>query len=71
VLFAKYYWGYDIKGDEMDRTCVMHGGDGRDHSEDRQRWEDNIKLDLTETVWEGVDWVMTETKYNEFSSFFD
>jgi hypothetical protein len=22
----------------------------------RQRWEDNIKMDLTETGWESVDW---------------
>jgi hypothetical protein len=28
---------------------------GRDHSEDRRRWEDNIRMDLREIGWEGVD----------------
>jgi hypothetical protein len=23
----------------------------------RARWEDNIKIDLTEISWEGVDWI--------------
>jgi len=23
----------------------------------RRRWEDNIKIDLRETEWEGVDWI--------------
>jgi len=23
----------------------------------RRRWEDNIRLDLTEIGWEGVDWI--------------
>jgi hypothetical protein len=23
----------------------------------RRRWEDNIRMDLRETVWEGIDWI--------------
>jgi len=23
----------------------------------RRRWEDNIRMDLMEIVWEGVDWI--------------
>jgi hypothetical protein len=23
----------------------------------RRRWADNIKMDLTETGWDGVDWI--------------
>jgi hypothetical protein len=23
----------------------------------RRRWEDNIRMDLKEIVWEGVDWI--------------
>jgi hypothetical protein len=23
----------------------------------RRRWEDNIKIDLQEVVWEGMDWI--------------
>jgi hypothetical protein len=23
----------------------------------RRRWEDNIKMDLTETGWDGMDWI--------------
>jgi hypothetical protein len=31
---------------------------GRDHSEDlRRRWEDNIRMDLRETVWKVADWI--------------
>jgi len=29
----------------------------RDHWEDTCRWEDNIRMDLRETGWEGVDWI--------------
>jgi hypothetical protein len=30
---------------------------GRDHSgRSRRRWEDNIRMDLRATGWEGVDW---------------
>jgi hypothetical protein len=25
--------------------------------EDRRRWEDNIRMDLREIEWEGVDWI--------------
>jgi hypothetical protein len=31
---------------------------GRDHSlRPRRRWEDNIRMDLREIGWEGVDWI--------------
>jgi hypothetical protein len=30
---------------------------GRDRSEDRRRWEDNIRIDLREIRWEGVEWI--------------
>jgi hypothetical protein len=30
---------------------------GRDHSEDRRRWEDNIKMDVRDMGLEGVDWI--------------
>jgi len=30
----------------------------RDHAEDlRRRWEYDIRMDLKETGWEGVDWI--------------
>jgi hypothetical protein len=29
----------------------------------RRKWVDNIKMDLTETGWEGVDWIdMTQVR---------
>jgi len=30
---------------------------GRSHSEDRRRREDNIRMDLREICWEGVEWI--------------
>jgi hypothetical protein len=33
------------------------GKAGRDHYEDRRRWEDNIKMDLREIGWGGMDWI--------------
>jgi hypothetical protein len=30
---------------------------GRNYSEDRHRWEDNIKTDLREIRWEAVEWI--------------
>jgi hypothetical protein len=33
---------------------------GRDHSHGSplRRWEDNIRMDLREIGWEGVDWIL-------------
>jgi hypothetical protein len=30
---------------------------GGDHSEEWHRWEDDIGMDLTEMVWEVVNWI--------------
>jgi hypothetical protein len=30
---------------------------GRDNLEEGRRWEDNIRMDLREIGWEGVDWM--------------
>jgi len=30
---------------------------GRDHWEDRRRWEDDIRNNLGEIGWKGVDWM--------------
>jgi hypothetical protein len=29
----------------------------REHWEDQNRWVDNIKMDLREIRWDGVDWI--------------
>jgi hypothetical protein len=26
----------------------------------RRRWEDNIKLDLKEIIWSGMDWIVLD-----------
>jgi hypothetical protein len=54
----------------MDRVCSTHGRDekctekfGPKARRDevivrrRHRWEDNIRMDNRETVWEGVNWI--------------
>ena len=36
-----------------------------DHSEDRHKWEDNIKIDLQEVAIGGMDWIdLTEDRGN-------
>jgi hypothetical protein len=57
-----------IKEDEMSRACSTHGGIIDAYSvlvvkpegkrllgRPRLRWEDNIRMDLREVGWEGVD----------------
>jgi hypothetical protein len=31
--------------------------EGKNYLEDRRKWEDNIRMDLRETGWEGVEWM--------------
>jgi hypothetical protein len=39
-----------------DETCVKNSGwEECEEQATRRRWEDNIKMDLKETGWEGVD----------------
>jgi hypothetical protein len=64
ILFCtEYYQDDQIKEDKVGGTCSTHGGDGykilfskpegkRPLGTPRSRWEDNIKLDLKETVWD-------------------
>jgi hypothetical protein len=61
----------EIKGDEMDKICSTHrremkneysilvGKPERERPSRRpkRRWEDNIRTDLREIGWEGVDWM--------------
>jgi hypothetical protein len=68
-LLKKY--NADIKEDEMGGACGMHRKDGKciHHSgwktgrkknpfeRPRRRWEENIRMDLMETAWDGVDWI--------------
>jgi hypothetical protein len=59
IVFSKYYYGDEIKEDEMGGSCRTHGRDekltpslseilnGRDPLERfRGRWKENIKIDL-------------------------
>jgi hypothetical protein len=58
------------KAENMGRACSKHGRDGnaykifvgkpegkRSLRGSRRIWEDNIRLDLWETEWEGVNWM--------------
>jgi len=68
VLFTVYYLGDQIKKSEMGRACgTCEIGDfytvfyrwtlkERDRLEGLGLKGNNIKTDLKETVWEGVDW---------------
>jgi hypothetical protein len=65
-LFTRYFQGDQIKAFEIPRTCSMHGDEICEilvrKSEGktvlgklRCRWEDNIKMDLRETLCGNVD----------------
>jgi hypothetical protein len=49
----------------MDRACSTNGGEeeclwdigGKPLGRTRRRWVDNIKLDLREIGWDGMDWI--------------
>jgi hypothetical protein len=60
----------EIKEDEMERACGMYVGEEeciqafggkpkgrRPLARPRTKWEDINKKDLTETGWEGTDWI--------------
>jgi hypothetical protein len=58
VFFAKYNYNDEVKEDEMDRACrILVGKPDRKRSlgRPRRRWVDNIKIDLREIGWSGVD----------------
>jgi len=41
----------------MRTKCWSENLKGRNHAEDlAHRWEDNIRMDLSEIGWEGMDW---------------
>jgi hypothetical protein len=56
LLFAEYYWGHQLKEDEIDAVCgmwemrnifrILFGkSEGKRHRRRRtRRWENNIKL---------------------------
>jgi hypothetical protein len=51
--------GHVARMDEMRKEykiSVLKPG-RRDHSEDRCKWKDNIKMDLRDIGFEGVDWI--------------
>jgi hypothetical protein len=70
VLLNKYHSGAQIKKTEMGRACgtcgrrevhnrALVGKPERRRALGRRRlmWEDNIKMDLQEVRWVGVEWI--------------
>jgi hypothetical protein len=68
ALFATYNQNDEVKKDVMGRACSMNGeksdahrilfaksGGKRPLETQKFRWLDNIKMDLTETGWHGMD----------------
>jgi hypothetical protein len=69
-LLAKYNYNYQVNEDEMGRVCSTNWEKGnayrilvgkpegkRPLGRGRPRWEDNIKMDLREIGWGGMDWI--------------
>jgi hypothetical protein len=48
MFFTRYYYGDEMKNDEIGETCRTLLG------RPRRRWEYNIKVDLREVGWTGV-----------------
>jgi hypothetical protein len=44
-------------GEKRIEDSVMVGKTDRDHLRPKRRWEDNVKVDLTEGGGEDVDWI--------------
>jgi hypothetical protein len=70
ILITKYYWGNQIEKNEMvghaahmaekrgAYRILVGRPEGRQALErPRRRWEYNIKMDLQEVVWVGMDWI--------------
>jgi hypothetical protein len=70
LRFAKYHYNDQIKEDEMGRICSTNGEkrnayrilavkpEGkRPLGRRKRRWEDNIRMDLGEIGWGGMDWI--------------
>jgi hypothetical protein len=64
VLLAKYNYNYQVKEDEMMRekrsayrNLVGKPEGKRPLGRTRYRWEDDIKMDLRERGWGGMDWI--------------
>jgi hypothetical protein len=70
LLVTRYYSGNQIEKNEMDGACSTYGEKrgayrilvGRPEGRrplgrPRHRWEDNIKMDLQEAGWVGMNWI--------------
>jgi hypothetical protein len=70
VLLAKHNYNDQVKEDEMGRACSTNGEKRNAYSilvgkpEEkrplerlRRWWVDNIKINLREIEWDGVDWI--------------
>jgi hypothetical protein len=68
VLLTKYYSGDHINNNVMGGACDTYGGKGHirfqgrqlregENFKDRRRWENNIRMDLQEVGWGGMDWI--------------
>jgi hypothetical protein len=68
VFLTKHHSGDHVKKTEIIRACSTNGESRgayrvlvgkpegrRPRGSPRRRWEDNIKMDLTEVGWEGTD----------------
>jgi hypothetical protein len=69
MIFAKYNQNDQVNGDEMGKACSTNGEMNayrtlvgkpevkRPLGIPRRRWVDNIKMDLGEIGWGGMDWI--------------
>ena len=66
LILTKYYSGDQLEKNEMGGACsimVKRRGAYRvsvgrpERKRPRRRWKDNIKMDLQEVGWRGMDWI--------------
>jgi hypothetical protein len=48
------------------KIFVLTSEGKRPHGRPRRRWEDNVRLDLNEIVWEGVKWIRLAQNRDEW-----
>jgi hypothetical protein len=83
LLFAKHNQNDKVKEDEMGRACSTNwaGAERNAHrilmgkpegmrplGRPRCRWEDNIKMDLREIRWGGMDWIDLDQDRHKWSA---
>jgi hypothetical protein len=64
---------YSTNGDKRNAYKILVGKPGgkRLLGRGRRRWEDNVRMDLREMGWSGMDWIDLAQDRNQWRAFVD